>query len=129
MSVSNYSNRPQASEFLSFDATATVGVLHAHKKMVLKEIRMHYLGAAVAADATNFQEFQFKRRRGSDDTDVGEELSTAGAVAANEILEALAQGSDVELERGDTLVLTNTKNGTGTLGTVLVSVDYEVVGN
>ena len=124
----NFDNRNQTCSALALNKTADHVVFHASVSCQIRQIRVIFANT-VPGNATNYVETRVRTLKGTVLDNVGDEVSTEEARAVGDIVEIVNQDSDaLHLEKGDSLVLSATRHGTGAVE-LSVAVDAEITGS
>ena len=131
MAGNNENNRPSHCQDLgNVTATGEHLLFHATKKIAIKNAHLVAL-AAVAGTPTNKLAFMLKKLDGDGvETDLTTNaVDTEGGVTKGNTLGLGIVNGYAVLDRGESLVLSVTKAGTGTWANCFAAIDYQVIGN
>ena len=126
MSGSNQSNRPHVTTAIgAVAATKEVGLVHAHKKMEIKGVKLTDI-VIIGVDAVNFVTSKLQ----INGVDVaGSEVTTEAGHAAREGSDIPMPAAGLYLEKGELLGLVMTVDGTGAYSNLSAHTDCEIIGN
>lgn len=133
MSGSNENNRPQISIPVGeVTATKKLMAVHASKRMFIKSISLLAL-AEIVASGSNYVTLQAQRvDQEGNETLIGSPVSTeAGLPAYNPLAleKESAEAEEIDLLKGESLVIIMTVVGSGSLSDAHLSIDAQIKGN
>jgi len=111
-------------------ATKEIGVIQAHKKMIVRNLSIVDV-AAIAASGANYVTYGAKVNNVSVGTAVDTQLGLAARSDKAIVMpsDGLTNDNGITLEKGDFLSVDLTVTGTGALTNAGIHADIEIVGN